>query len=146
MKNLKFATKIAATKQHVWDTMLNIETYQEWTGVCWPGSTYDGKWEAGEELRFTGPGGSGTLAKITSLTPYSEIVAEHISMLLNGGAEDRDSDMAKTWVGSIEQYNFTETDGVTDLIVTMKVHPDWEEMFNKDWPVALAKLKEICER
>lgn len=146
MKNLTFSAKIAASKQKVWDTMLNLETYREWTGVCWPGSTYDGKWEAGQQLRFTGPGGGGTLAKITSLTPYREVVAEHIAMLLNGGIDDRDSDMAKTWVGATEQYNFTETDGVTELVVTMTIHPDWAEMFSKDWPKALDKLKEICER
>jgi hypothetical protein len=145
MKQLTYSASIAAPAKTVWDNMLGPETYQEWTAVAWPGSFYQGEWEPDTEIKFTGENGAGTLARITGYQLYQLIIAEHIALLLPGSIEDRDSDAAKTWVGSIEQYAFNETEGVTELIVTMTIHPQWEDMFNKDWPKALAKLKEMCE-
>jgi hypothetical protein len=146
MKNLTFSAAIAAPKKKVWDIMLDPETYKTWTGVAWAGSYYVGEWKEGNELRFVSPEGSGTLAKLLVCRPHDHIVAEHIAILLPGGFEDRDSEQAKGWVGSIEEYSFTEKDGITSLLITMKVYPEWEAMFNTDWPKALAKLKEICEQ
>ena len=40
---------------------------------------------------------------------------------------------------------FAEKDGSTELTIEMKIYDEWEDMFNKDWPKALARLKEICE-
>jgi hypothetical protein len=82
---------------------------------------------------------------IKTYQPYELVVFEHLVILKSGGIEDRESDMAKTWIGSLEQYAFTENAGVTKLVVTMTINPKWEAMFNNDWPKALAKLKEICE-
>jgi hypothetical protein len=53
--------------------------------------------------------------------------------------------MAKSWVGSIEEYTFTEKGSVTELLVNMEIYPEWEKMFNNDWPKALAALKDLCE-
>lgn len=146
MKALTFKTTINAPKQKVWDTMTGAATYAAWTGAAWPGSHFEGEWKSGNSIRFTGPDGSGTLATITTLQPYDLIAAEHIAILLKGGAEDRESEMACGWTGSKERYDFSERDGKTELKVTMTVGADWEDMFNKDWPKALAKLKEICEQ
>lgn len=145
MKNLTFSAAIAAPKKKVWDIMLDPETYKVWTNAAWPGSDYIGEWKEGNELRFVSSEGSGTLAKLLICQPHDHMVAEHIAMLLPGGIEDRDSEEAKDWIGSIEEYSFTEKDGITNLLVTMKVYPKWETMFNTDWPKALVKLKEICE-
>jgi hypothetical protein len=123
----------------------HAEAYKAWTSVCWPGSYYVGEWKTGEQLRFIGPDGDGTLARLTACQPYSHVIAQHIAILLKGGIEDRDSEMAKTWVGSIERYDFAEIKGITQLTVTMNIYPEWEKMFANDWPKALAKLKEICE-
>lgn len=146
MKNLTFSAIINAPKKRVWEIMLGPETYQIWTGAAWPGSLYVGSWEQGSEIRFTSPEGSGTLAKLLVCQPYDHIVAEHIAILLPGGVEDRDSEQTKTWIGSIEEYTFKENDNKTELVITMKIYPEWEAMFNTDWPKALAKLQEICEQ
>jgi len=146
MRTLTFNTTVTAPKQKVWDTMINPETYKEWTNVAWPGSDYKGEWAEGKYLRFNGPDGSGTLAHLVAFKPYDLITAEHMAILLPGGIEDKESDMAKGWVGTIEQYEFVGEGDTTDLTITMKIAPEWAEMFNNDWPKALAKLKEICER
>jgi hypothetical protein len=70
---------------------------------------------------------------------------EKIYVLLEGGTEDRDSEMAKSWAGTLEEYTFSEKNGVTDLSVSMTIYPQWEKMFNNDWPKALAALKDLCE-
>ena len=145
MRTLTYNISIAAPKQKVWDTLIDPETYKIWTGAAWPNSNYDGEWAEGKYLRFIGPDGSGTLAKLTTFKPYHIITAEHEALLGPGSVEDRESDMAKNWIGSIEQYEFAENGGVTQLTLTMKIGQQWADMFNTDWPIALAKLKEICE-
>jgi hypothetical protein len=145
MKNLNFSAKISAPVKKVWGTMLIQDTYKKWTGAAWPGSSYVGAWQQGENMRFVGANGSGTLANLTIVEPYKHIKATHNAILLEGGTEDRDSEMAKSWVGSIEEYTFSEKNGVTDLSVSMTIYPEWEKMFINDWPKALAALKDLCE-
>ncbi len=146
MKKLEYTISINAPAEKVWTTMLTHDTYQEWTGVSWPGSLYKGSWKQGENIRFIGANGSGTLATITTCDPYKQITAEHIAVLLEGGVEDKESDMAKGWVGTKESYFFIAVKNSTRLNVEMFINPAWEKMFNDGWPGALAKLKEICER
>lgn len=146
MKHLEFKTQIEADKKKVWNTMLHPETYKEWVNASWPGSTYKGKWLKGENLRFISSSGEGTLATLVEQKPYEEILAEHIAVIKADGSEDRDSDVAKGWIGTTERYTFRERNGKTDLTVVIETSPEWEAMFNEGWPDALAKLKEICER
>ena len=146
MKHLEFRTQIAADKKTVWDTMLQPETYKEWVNVSWPGSTYEGRWAKGENVRFISPGQGGTMAQLIEQKPYDNILAKHIAVINADGSEDRTSEIARGWIGTTEQYTFKEHDGSTDLIVEIETTPEWEAMFNDGWPNALAKLKEICER
>jgi uncharacterized protein YndB with AHSA1/START domain len=146
MKTLDYTIDINAGRQKVWDTMLQRETYKQWTEVSWPGSDYEGQWEQGQQLRFGSPEQGGTLAEVTELKPYEYVRAEHVAIINPDGSEDRDSDMAKGWTGTIEAYTFTEKNGQTELKVHMEIYPEWEQMFNEGWPNALAKLKELCEK
>lgn len=146
MKTLEYQIDINADKQKVWNTMLQRETYEQWTAVSWPGSSYEGEWKQGQAMRFGSPGQGGTYAEFRELTPYEHIHAEHTAVINADGSLDRDSDMAKGWVGTTESYTFTEKNGKTQLKIEMKINPDWEQMFNEGWPPALEKLKELCER
>ena len=145
MNELRFNAEIFAPKKKVWDTMLNLDTYKEWTNAAWPGSTFEGQWKKGSDIRFVGADSSGTLATIIDLEPYQRVVAKHIAILLKGGAEDRTSDDAKRWVGTTERYDFDESNGTTTLNLTIKITPEWEQMMKEGWPLALNKLKEITE-
>jgi hypothetical protein len=78
--------------------------------------------------------------------PYDYSFAKHIAVLNPGGIEDRDSDVAKGWIGTTESYSFTEQNDVTELKIELTINPEWEKMFSDGWPKALAKLKEICEQ
>jgi hypothetical protein len=144
MKKLESKINITASRQKVWDTMLGPETYKKWVNAAWPGSYYEGNWREGENIKFISPGQGGTLATLIECRPYEFILAKHIAVITSEGAEDRDSDAAKSWIGTTESYTFTENNGVTELKTVMKTNPEWEKML-ADWPKALAKLKEICE-
>ena len=146
MKNLEYKIHINAAKQKVWETMIQPDTYKEWTNASWPGSYYEGKWEQGEKIKFISNDDSGTLVIIEELNPYDYISAKHIAILLKGGKEDYDSDAAKGWIGTFESYIFNEHNGATDLTAGIVTNLQWQKMFDDDFPNALKKLKEICER
>jgi uncharacterized protein YndB with AHSA1/START domain len=145
MKTLEYQIDINASKEKVWNTMLQLETYQQWTEVSWPGSSYEGEWKQGAAMRFGAPGQGGTYAELREVRPYEHIHAEHTASINPDGSLDRDSEMAKGWVGTTESYTFTENNGTTALTVHIKTNPDWAPMFDEGWPPALKKLKELCE-
>ena len=126
--------------------MIDPAGYKEWTGVSWPGSYFEGEWIEGENIRFISPDGSGTLAAITALQPYKHIAARHDAILKRGGGEDRTSEQAKGWVGTLEEYTFTPRGNATELRVDIETNPEWEKMFSDGWPGALATLKKISEK
>jgi uncharacterized protein YndB with AHSA1/START domain len=43
MKKITFNIDIDAKAKKVWETMINAETYKEWTNVSWPDSYYEGE-------------------------------------------------------------------------------------------------------
>ncbi|MEP6712196.1 MAG: SRPBCC domain-containing protein [Ferruginibacter sp.] len=141
---LYFSITINAPKGKVWNTMLDAETYKQWTAAAWPGSYYEGTWKQGETLCFFSPDRSGTKVKLLEHRPYTFSLAEHIAVF-EKGTEIREGELAKTWIGSKESYSFTEQDGKARLDIVMYITKDWQQMFINDWPKALGKLKEICE-
>lgn len=144
MKNLEYKIHINAPSQKVWETMIQPDTYKKWVAASWPDSFYEGEWKKNEKIKFISKDGSGTLALIEVFKPYEYISAKHIAVL-DKDKEDYDSDVAKNWIGTMENYLFSEHNGETDLTVEMKVYPDWQKMFDDGFPNALKKLKEICE-
>jgi uncharacterized protein YndB with AHSA1/START domain len=151
MKKLHFEIKINAPKAKVWDMMLSHGTYEEWVSAGWGSSTYEGEWKRGSRIKFfgkdeSGVNAGGTVAEILDIKPHEFVLAKHVASLTVGGAEDTDSDIAKGWIGTTENYYFTEEEGVTTLKVEIKTYPAWVAMFQDGWPKALAKLKELCER
>jgi hypothetical protein len=117
MKKLEYNINIASPPKKVWNIMLQPGTYKEWANASWPDSFYEGKWAEGENVRFISEDGSGTLATIESYKPHNYISAKHIAILNRGGIEDRESDVAKGWIGITESYTFKEKDDTTDLKV-----------------------------
>lgn len=145
MKKLEFKIDINAPKKRVWEVLTQLDTYEQWVKDSWPGSSYKGEWKEGEQIRFVGDNGGGTLAVLEKCKPFDQIFAKHIAVLLPGGVIDTESDMAKTWTGTTESYTLTEKEGATRLDVVMHAPPDWEEMFVKGWPQALQNIKRLAE-
>jgi hypothetical protein len=146
MKTLSFNTTIHADRQKVWEAMTQPETFRQWIDAAFPGSYSEGEWKQGADIRFYGPDKSGTLMHVDEFRPYEYIGGTHTAILQKGGIIDRESEEAKGWIGSKENYTYTENGNATDLTVEIvMVDPAWTDMFNEGWPKALKKLKEICE-
>ncbi len=150
MHKLHFSIVINKQKEHVWNTMLDIDTYRLWTDVFAPGSGshYVGDWSEGSKMLFTADEAgeiSGMVSRIKENKPYQYISIEHIG-ILQDGKEDTSSKAAKEWAGALENYTFKEIDGKTEVLVDMDTEDEYKEMFQIMWPKALLKLKELAER
>src|SRR5687768_10364630 len=118
MKKLEFKTEIAAKRDKVWRTMLDPKTYREWVNVSWPGSYFEGNWKTGENMRFIGgQDQGGTLANLVEVREPEYVLAKHVAVITGDGKEDRTSEEAKGWIGTTEEYTFTEKNGRTELKV-----------------------------
>jgi uncharacterized protein YndB with AHSA1/START domain len=150
MQKLHFSITINAPKEKVWHAMLDDEPYREWTKVFSEGSRFEGSWEKGSKILFLGPDPEtgeegGMVSRIADNIPYEFLSIEHLGIIVNG-VEDTTSEEAAKWTPAFENYTFTEKDGVTELLVDMDINDEYVDMFNKMWPDALGRIKEIAER
>ena len=151
MEKLTFNIDINAPKEKVWDIMLAEETYRQWTEPFHAGSYFEGSWEKGSKVLFLGPNEDGTLggmvSRIAENIPYEYISIESMGVVENG-KEDTESEEAKQWAGSLENYTFRQEGSVTHLLIELEskgMPQDMVEMFKDMWPNALQKLKTIVE-
>lgn len=149
MERLHYSIRINAPKEKVWDTLIGETTYRQWTNAFHEGSHYVGNWEQGSKILFIGPGNEGEkeggmVSMIAENRPYEFISIRHIGIVENG-IEDTASDEAKKWAGGLENYTFREANGITELVIDMDSDAENAEMFNRAWPAALQKLKELAE-
>lgn len=148
MKTLHFSIQINAPRKKVWDTMLNDNTYREWTAIFMPGSHFVGKWDKGSKIQFLAPSEDGKIGGMTSMIA-DNVLHELISIkhlgLVTDGVEDTTSEEAKKWVG-YEKYRFIEMDGKTQLKIEVDTINDFVLFMKDTWPKALQILKELAER
>ncbi|MGG7510243.1 SRPBCC family protein [Plantibacter sp. YIM 135249] len=149
MDTLQFTVDINAPADRVWSTMLDQETYREWTGAFHEGSRYTGGWNLGDEIRFVGAEDegpeSGMLGKIVANRP-NEFVSIEYTGQIEDGVDDTTSEFAEKLIGCHENYSFREHDGITTVTVEVDSIDEFTEMFQEMWPPALAALKAIAER
>lgn len=152
MEKLHFSILIDASKEKVWEVMLDKDTYEKWTDVFMPGSSYVGEWDEGSKILFLAPDEmgemSGMVGRIKENHQYEYISIESVGVVHNG-EEDTTSQEAKEWAGSLENYTFKELYGETELHVDlssdMEMDPEMLETLGETWPKALKKLKELAE-
>lgn len=149
MKQLKFDVAIAAPAEKVFHLMLAPESYQEWVAAFEPGSYFEGSWNKGEKIRFIGVDQDGRkqgmVARIAENIPGKFISIQHVGVV-SDGAEITEGPAVNGWAGAFENYAFEEQNGVTKVEVEVDTKDEYVEYFSETWPVALAKLKEVCER
>jgi hypothetical protein len=101
MKKIHFKIDINASKEKVWDTMLEDATYREWTAPFNEGSYYKGDWTKGSEIIFLGPDPEtgkegGMVSRIAENKKYEFISIEHLG-IIKDGVEDTTSEEVKKW-------------------------------------------------
>ena len=145
MQKLTFSVNIDAPVNHVWNVMLDLETYQQWASAFSEGSTYEGGWDEGNTIRFVGPedeGEFGGLVAVVEANRANAFVSLRYTAELEGGAEKIDSPV----VGMRESYSFVETAGGTTVNIELELPDEWAPMMSDMWPPALAELKRVAER
>lgn len=149
-ETMHFEAVINAPVKRVWDTMLEQETYRQWTAAFEPTSHYEGSWEKGSKIKFLGASGDGMISEIADNIPGKFISIKHVGQIKNG-VEDTTSKEIKSWTPAFENYTFVAQGEKTELKVDMEMKTSemskaMKEMFEGMWPKALEKLKEICEK
>lgn len=148
MEKLRFSTKINAPIQRVWNTMFDDLSYRKWTEVFHSGSYYDGEWKTGSNIKFLAPEDDGTVSgmfsRIKKSRPPEFMSIQHLGEIING--EEKMWPESKTsGKEALENYTLKETPDGTEVVVEMDSPPEYKEMFQKTWPEALSKLKQLAE-
>ncbi|WP_306354177.1 SRPBCC domain-containing protein [Flavobacterium sp. '19STA2R22 D10 B1'] len=145
MEKLKFQIKIDASKEKVWNTLTEDDTYRKWTLPFSQGSHFIGNWKEGTTMVFLNNENRGMYSHVNKNIPYELISVAHIGMYENGKEQPIDEE-TKKWTGSLEEYYLTEDGGITTLEVRVDSDEDFKDYYNTTFPKAFALLKEIAEK
>jgi uncharacterized protein YndB with AHSA1/START domain len=141
MEKIEFKTTINAIAEKVWDALFGVETYPKWTAVFAEGSRVETDWKKGSKALFLGDNGDGMVAVIQDNIPNRYMSIKHI-----GEIKDGKEDLSGDWGETLENYTLNERDGKTELLIDMNISDEWKDYFEKTWPKALDKVKEIAEK
>ncbi|MEJ7931272.1 SRPBCC domain-containing protein [Ramlibacter sp. AN1015] len=143
-RTLRYSVLIDAPRRQVWSTMLGPESYRDWTTAFCEGSYYEGSWEQGHTIRFLDPQGNGVISEIAQNRPFEHIGIRHLGVVA-GGVADTESATAREWAPSFENYDFRDEGTGTRVDVETEIPQKYEDMMERLWPAALARLKALCE-
>ncbi|TBR18360.1 MAG: SRPBCC domain-containing protein [Chitinophagaceae bacterium] len=152
MKKLQFKVSINALANKVYDVMLGISnksTYEQWTALFNPTSTYEGSWNKGSKMLFVGTDEKGEKGGMVSEI-FDNIPNEFISIrhygLVKANVEITEGPEVEKWANAFENYSFEENNGTTTITIDLDTAEDFLDYMNETYPKALVKLKEICEK
>jgi hypothetical protein len=135
----------------VYDLMLGISnkfTYEQWTALFNPTSSYEGSWDKGSKMLFVGVDDKGEkggmVSKIVENIPNQFVSIQHCGLLV-GGKEITEGPEVEKWANGFENYTFEENNETTSITIDLDTTEDFVEYMNETYPAALNKLKEICE-
>ena len=152
MKKLQFKVSIKAPVTKVYDIMLGVNsksTYEQWTSLFNPTSTYEGSWEKGNKILFIGVDEKGEkggmVSRIVENIPNRFVSIQHYG-LLKADKEIMEGPEVEKWANGFENYSFEENNGTTTVTVDLDTTEDFLDYMNQTYPKALDKLKELCEK
>lgn len=142
MNELEFTVEINASKQRVWDTLWQDETFQQWSGLIDPGTYMKGELQQGNEVEFiSAENGYGVTSLVAEVIPAEYLLLKHQADTQDSGEQERE----KEWTGGEESYRLKEVGDVTILTVTFGVPATQEEYFKENYPKALDCVKALAE-
>ena len=145
MEKQKFKIEIDAPREKVWKTLWGNDSYPAWTSAFSEGSHVETDWKKGSKALFLDGKNEGMVSTIAENKPNEFMSIKHLGMIKNG-VEDMTSEKTKEWAGSLENYSLRTVKGKTELTVDMDVTDEYKDYFQKTWPKALDKLKELAEK
>jgi hypothetical protein len=161
MKKLQFKVSINAPVTRIYNFMLGINsksTYEQWTSLFNPTSTYEGSWGKGNKILFVGVDEKGEkggmVSRIAENIPNRFVSVQHYG-LLKADKEITEGPEVEKWANGFENYTFQENNarpddpvgrGTTTVTVDLDTTEDFLDYMNQTYPKALDKLKELCEK
>ena len=158
MKKLQFKVSINAPVTKVYDFMLGItnkSTYEQWTSLFNPTSTYEGSWDKGNKILFIGVDENGEkggmVSRIAENIPNHFVSIQHYG-LVKGDKEITEGREVEKWANGFENYTLDESVTANDkpttttVTVDIDITEDFLDYINETYPKALDKLKELCEK
>ena len=147
MKRLTFQVHINADLKKVVKIMLNEDTFKVWTSAFNPTSHFEGSWDEGSKMLFVGINDKGQkegmVSRIKKHIPYQYVSIEHLGILQDGIEITEGEDIP--WKGAEENYSYEEINGVSIIKVELDTVEESIDYFEKSYPEALQKLKQLCE-
>ncbi|MFZ7139512.1 MAG: SRPBCC domain-containing protein [Bacteroidota bacterium] len=151
MKKLQFKISINAPLEKVFDHMLGIQnksTYEQWTALFNPTSSYEGNWTKGSKMLFIGTDEKGEkggmVSEIAENIPNQFVSIRHYG-LVQANVEITEGPEVEKWANGFENYSFEVNNGITKVTVDLDMTEEFMDFMNETYPKALAKLKELCE-
>lgn len=152
MKRLQFKVGINAPVARIYDFMLGANsksTYEQWTSLFNPTSTYEGSWDKGNKILFIGVDEKGEkggmVSRIAENIPNRFVSIQHYG-LIKADKEITDGPEVEKWANGFENYTFEENNGTTTVTVDLDTAEDFAGYMEETYPKALGKLKELCEK
>ncbi len=152
MKKLQFKVSINAPVAKIYDFMLGINnksTYEQWTSLFNPTSSYEGSWDKGSKILFIGVDEKGEkggmVSRVAENIPNQFVSIQHYG-LLSADKEITEGPEVEKWANGFENYTFEENNGTATVTVDLDITEDFLAYMNQTYPKALDKLKEICEK
>jgi hypothetical protein len=142
MKELQFSIEINATKERIWSTLWDDQTFRDWANNIDEGTYMKGEMKEGNEIEFiSSVNGYGVSSLIENMIPNEYVFFKHYADTQESGQKERE----KEWSGLTESYSLTEINGITTLVAKTDVPEDLVEMFTTSIPKALARIKTLAE-
>jgi hypothetical protein len=152
MEKLQFKVSIKAPVTKIYDFMLGItskSTYEQWTSLFNPTSSYEGSWDKGSKILFVGVDDKGEkggiVSKIVENISNQFVSIQHYGLVM-GNKEITEGPEVEKWANGFENYTFEENNGTTIVTVDLDTTEDFTSYMNDNYPKALHKLKELCEK
>lgn len=145
MKRKQYEINIAAPREKVWETLWGERSYVEWTSAFSEGSKVETDWKEGSKVLFLNAENEGMVARIEEKKAPEKMFFRHLGMVDKSGKEDFESEKVKAWSGAEEIYLLKDNGQSTELVVQMDLNEDHEDYFDKAWPKAFEKLKNLAE-
>jgi len=149
MKKINLETVINASREKVWDAIVNESKYKRWTSAFGETSHFEGGWNKGDKIRFLAINEKGEkegmVSEIAESTYPEYISIKHLGYIVNG-MDDTTSEEIRKWAPAFENYTL-ETVGEDKTLFKLEMDciDEYYDMMMDLWPNALDKLKEVSE-
>jgi len=142
MLELEFSIRIDQSKEKVWITLWDKQSFRDWANNIDEGTYLKGDLVEGNEIQFiSSVNGYGVTSLVAELIPNQYILFKHAADTQNTGAEKRD----KQWTGGSESYTLVEENNSTLLTIRSEIPEELVDYFNQAMPIALNRIKELAE-